>query len=505
MNESTLSRGPIDRFADACVRWIAPIAVTITVAAVYWTPTIRDPYDLQLSAPAHVAPGNLVPLRAYLFVPDNDQDAETQSTKIKVRISSERAISIEETTLTKISPLDGSSGMIRAPIEGGAYSLIAIAEQAGRQIAHIRRSVRVSNRAPSMVSNKRPLDRLQSFEAHSVQVLSNAPAPSHLELRVRGGACIPEEHCDVLIWVGNPAAKIGIEHSSNVEVSQETEEERFGIIKATLIVYGPEAEIDLVASRSSVQIARRHVRLPIALGGLAIDVSNLAQIHVDGLEASRPLLVDAYRDGHWERTGFVGEAKERTPFALPFPALEHGTWQIQVRSDPFSSANAASRIALIANQEGNEIVALAQAALARDPQDEFAKRIISRPTYPEDTSRETREAFLAASLERFVYPQPEFASSRTQNAPRVQAEMKKRAVLAAIVIGAFAFLIVGVMLRRGFQANKQAWGLMALASGTSGPSGQEKVRTTISVILIAISAGIVFAGGAIVTLRLFGQ
>jgi hypothetical protein len=79
-------------------------------------------------------------------------------------------------------------------------------------IAH----VQVRDALTEVVPQGRALRALQQFSAGAVQPERDAIAPDALSARVRGGACVPEERCTIVVLVGSPQASLQVQPNSTV-------------------------------------------------------------------------------------------------------------------------------------------------------------------------------------------------------------------------------------------------------------------------------------------------
>jgi hypothetical protein len=330
---------------------------------------------------------------------------------------------------------------------------------------------------------------------------------------VAGGACVPEAECVLHVHVGEPPAALVLEPSPSAEAlaplaapqtqgSPPASPEIAGVVTLRVKVHGPEAYLTLVAQRAGQPVARRRVRLPVALGAgaLALDTrlydAPARPRFTLGPDAG-PCLVDAQRDGLWLRSatspdcGMKGE--------LPFAALEPGLWRLQARRDPFA-ADAAGVAVLHVRPPGQgaaeRLSELAAAVLASAPDDRLARSVLAAPESHAATL-ESSAGYLLAVLEQGLVPQPAPHSSMPAARARLAHERARVRAAALWVLALSGLSLVLLVMRRGLTAADQAGRLMQAAGESSDELRRHRLRRLASVALSAALLALAFVAIAL--------
>jgi len=346
-----------------------------------------------------------------------------------------------------------------------------------------------------------PLQRFRVFPVHAE---AGAQPPSLLEPRVVGGACVPEVRCDLLVLVGEPAATVSVEPSGAVTPQDAGAEPTSGLVHLPVVTHGPDAQVELVARRDGELVARRSVRLPVALassklafGGDGLDVVQRAPatpgLHVAGLEDERGVIVDAWRDGVWERTGSVPPGEVADGFPVPFEPLTPGLWRIQARTDPFSADSAATRL-LHVTEPGRSARASFDALVGRarsEWQDPLADDVAAHVDDPEMGA-----AFLLAAPELDLIPQPIAVSGQLQQATGLddrRVRIRWAGALAVLLAG----IVVAVLVwRRGVRAGSQARAILTAAGDEEAQSERARRRGALTALAYAAAIALAFLAAA---------
>jgi hypothetical protein len=370
-----------------------------------------------------------------------------------------------------------SAGELTLPnLEGATWTLDARTRVGDRPVSAKAR-VHVTATSPPRALEERSLRVLQQFSEGPIVAAPNEVAPSSLRVRIAGGACVPELPCHAFVHVGEPAARIRIESNSAVsEIASPPSAAAAisgdvpipatttGVVELSFVTHGPEAELWLTAERDGRKVARRAVRLPIAMAALHLETSALMygpsevpRLRVPGSDEG--CIVDAFADGQWERTGSLARCDRDT--ALPF-ALPPGMHRLQVRRDPFSSDTCGVALIILrgAESQTDALSALALAARALDPDDPIVRAAIDRPASIDRASA----GYLAALLERGIATLPApvtgYADELAEQQRR-QARLRNLS-LFALALGALALVLsVG---RRGLSAGARAREFLARES-----------------------------------------
>jgi hypothetical protein len=467
-------------------------------------------HDLQLIVAEAAPAGELLPMRALLYTGLRALDGpRLLAHEVHVRLRDSGGRTLSETRLrpsrTGRSDLEGA---LRVP-EAARGRLTIAAETAveGERLA-LTAPLAIAER-PGLVPEGRALRVLQQFSAGPIQPepgASDAAAagggpPDRLEARVAGGACVPEEQCGLFVHVGEPAAAIWVEGNSTLTpsvASARPSGETGGIVELSVVTHGPEAQLWLRVERAGRPVARRSVRLPVALGAVRLRASALRfqapaspRLGVFGGEGG--CIVDAFRDEAWVRSG---SSPRCTPeIDAPFATLSSGTYRLQARRDPFSADSAGvALVRVLAPDETAEATLreLATRVAALEPRDAFAREVLAGRMPDSDGAEAAALGYLAAALESGVIAQPRARSDYSGERARLSAERKKLRVLsiAALALGALALaLAVG---QSGLRASGRA-DLLLMAAGQPELSRRRaRMRAGWTVALSVLSLVLVF-------------
>jgi hypothetical protein len=497
---------------EGLVRVGAPLAVALLFAAVLLRSGAAPDRDLQIITASKVAPGRPMAIRAlWLEGLRRPEGPSLVHGPVAVRLVDERERAIAEARLTP-SAVAGMEGVLDVPPEAsGALSLRGRAAfNSGASVVHAPLQVRPE--PPELKRRGRLASPLQQYHAFALKLEGEAPAPRPFEVRVQGGACVPEHPCVLRVWVGEPAASLTLEATGAVEVVEDGTPVTDGIATVTLVVHGPEADAVLQAVRDGHVVARRTVRLPIAQGAPVLLVDSpmptapaSPSLRLLGPAPGAPVIVDAFREGQWERTGST-RVGDNGSLTFPFADLDAGVWRIQVRTDPFAAGSAAARVLVVRSpeEEGEGAVrALAQRAEALALSDPFARRVLASEILG-DASAEDQVAFLAALQELDLVEQPTALSGYVQETVGAEATIDAWRVLAALGVGLVGLLVGAYLLWRGWRAAREADQLLSEAMSDLEP---RTVRPGAPAVLgLALAIALIFALVAlfIVTRGTFG-
>jgi hypothetical protein len=391
-------------------------AATLVLAAAMWLVIVDQSAepddDLRIQVPPQVAPGmDFVPMRAQVYTHLRDAEGGPRFANTPVEVRLERASDAAVLSRTRLQPSRGGSdleGRLAVPraLPNAPLKIVAGVTESG-VLLQITTPLRIGSDADRSAVTRaaaRPVRALQRFSAGAITVAAGErePAPGALAVQVRGGACVPELPCHVLVYVGEPAASVRIRANSTLSIANAAERApTAGVLAFEVQTHGPEAELWLEAVRAGRLVARRVVRLPVALAALHTELNDLIFVQASAprlvaLAADGGCIVDAFRDGHWIDTGSIATCARPSP--LPF-ALPWGLSRLQVRSDPLSADTAGVVLAYLrrSDQSLAEVTAeLASAATRAAPEDAFAAACRSRP---DDCTTPASLGYLAAILE----------------------------------------------------------------------------------------------------------
>jgi len=308
--------------------------------------------------------------------------------------------------------------------------------------------VQVRDAPESQIPQGRAVRALQQFAPGPIQAEPSAIAPDALAVRVRGGACVPEQPCKLAVAVGSPKAALHVQSNSTLSASaaaQRASLETDGVVILDVTTHGPEAELWLVAERAGQRVARRAVRLPIAMGALSAApnrrvVQSSGELTLHSPAATSGCIVDAFQHGRWRETGSLAPCD--TPRQLPFE-LGPGLWRLQLRRDAFSEQTAGVATVYVrgANEPPEEIaLAFARAAQQLAPDDRFVRECL---THPQPCSDANAIEYLAASADigLLALPRPVTSYAARLEHARAQAARMRWLALGALCLGALGLVL----------------------------------------------------------------
>lgn len=475
------------RIARVCVRLVLPLAVLATVIAVFFGEEMGIDHELQLIAPASATPGGELPIRAIVLGSlGAPEGPELVSASVDVRLIAPDGAVLSRHTLEP-SVAGGADGWISIP--RGAPTRLTL-----RAVARVDREGVASARTTVEVGETRSAPRvgrlahaMQHFEASPVAVPEGQIPPTPFEPRVVGGACVPEARCDVLVHVGEPAAAIGLESSGQATVLATAAEETSGLVRVSLVAHGPEAHVVLLASRGGVVVARRGLRLPIALATPSMTLAERnpsapASPEVEIAVVGEPpgVIVDAFQGGVWTRTGAMRPTETAT--AAPVGALGAGLWRLQAHTDPFATGRCAIRYLLV----GRSLEA------ARPEIEALGGEASPPPPGPP----ELQLAWALAPLEVGPRQLPRPARGHEEDLARLQSrrQILRMAAIGAMLLG--LIVLVVVFLRRGIDAALTAQRVMEATGDPELASARHRRRTLLSALSIVATVLLAFLAAA---------
>lgn len=464
---------------ELLVRVGAPLAVAVLFSSVILAGSGVPDRDLHLISPDGALSGRPMGLRALLIEGLEDPGrASIRSDPVDVRLVDDGR-TVARTRLEP-SSVAGLEGLLPVPEHArGALQVRAqVASDDGG--TEVYAPVTLGDGAPRVPMRGRLASALQQYLPFAVRRVDDAEPPVPFEVRVVGGACVPEVPCRVLVWVGEPAASVAIEPTRAVTWEQ-TEpaaqpSETAGIEALTVVVHGPEGDLHLVASRDGRPVARRTVRLPVAQGAPVVRLERaLARapagpaLRLDGVEPGTAVLVDGFRNGYWERAGST-RVEDDGSIALPFPSLGPGVWRLQVRPDVLSVETVGTRL-LSVHADGTDpasaLRALAERTRALGFEDRFATAVLEGRA-PAGVPLETQAAFLAANHELEIVPPPDARSSYVQRIVGAEATIDVWRVAAATGVLLVGLGVAVYLWWRGVRAGREARRILAESGEEAG-------------------------------------
>jgi hypothetical protein len=454
----------------------------VSFASLWLSERSRVLDDLQLSSEATARPGETLALRAfYLRDVDAPRGPELARTEVRVRLLDAHERELGHTMLRPGRGDFSMEGQIVLPAAGhGSLTLEARAELPDRRPIVCRRTIDVRADAPLLVPRAREAAPLSLLSLGAVRPVEGAAGDDlRLEPRVVGGACVPEQLCRVLVWMGARAA-LRLRHDAALKLESLTPQgETEGFVAVELRVFGPEASLSLDALRAGARVAERSLRLPVALGEarLAVPHSLLDQPRDVGLDVVLPPgrkqgIVDLFLAGRWSRTrAFEGASDGTAHVALPAEWFAPGLVRVQAHADRFAGEGAGARLVYV--RAPGESAAQALRAIGRKVRGAgFAALPLSAEgDLPAHADPEQSAAFLLASIEGLRVPLPRSVSGRPPELARLsRAQAALRFGVGGMLM--LSALVVGLtLMRRGFSAQAEARAILDEAA-TAGAEGE---------------------------------
>lgn len=498
--------------ADRVALVLLPTALALGFAALLAFEPRAPDADLRVAAAPGVASGGSLGVRGFVLTGVADPRGPGLATPtVAVRAVDAAGVERGRVTLAP-TPLDTLAGTL--PIDAaarGALRLEArVVDGLDEDVAPVTLEARATP-VPAPVEG-RLASPLAQLRLGPVEGVGAGPAPDRLDVRVVGGACVPGAPCEVLVHVGRPAAAVAIEAPDVVEVlgAPDPAGATSGLVALRVRVTGPEAPVTLVARRGGVVVARRPLRLPLALGAPVLDVGgplgvapDAPRARVTHLEGRPGLVVDVYRDGAWARAGSApAGAEDRTTLPLPGPPLGPGLWRVQVQVDRFERGLTGVRLRWVSAPGGGGRAAvrgLAEHLRARGADDRFLGDVVARG----DLGPPARvAAFLLAAREAELAVPPEPRGSREAALAAVAVERRRfRWLLAAffVLAGVWVAAYVG---RRGLRASAEAASLLVEAGDLDAANPRRRWRDRLAVLAVVAAVGLAFVAGAMIVLAL---
>ena len=453
-------------------RLVVPLAVFAVVIAVFVGERSSIDHEVLLIAPDEVQLGNPVPFRSIVFGQLGAMEGP-QLTPAHVTVRLMRGEQTIAETALRDSALGGMEGGLPVfEADAGEYVFEAQARIDGEVVASVRRPVNVVASPLHSTRVGRPATELQTLALEAVEIIEGETPPSRLDVRVVGAACVPEQPCTLLVHVGEPAAAVGVVGADRfAEVTG-------GIAAVEVTVHGPESRMVLEARRDDRVVARRAMRLPIALA-----TPSLVQVEdrfVAAVLAQRShVIVDAFTgDDAWIHS--VTVPLDEDGFALPFD-LPTGLFRVQVRADPYSADRSAVRWVAI-----GEPASLLEGWGGAPP--------------PGDPALQFR--WLTAPHEASVVPQPMGRSGLQDDLQRLAERQQSLRWIALVAMLLGIVVAVLVFLRRGIDSAIQAQRVMDETGDPELMSARHRRKTWLGALAIVFTVILAFVGAfALIVVR----
>lgn len=500
--DSAAARG--QRFTLA-LRCLAALSALLALSSLWSVERSRAPHDLQLSSERGARPGEQIALTALLF---HDVDAVegaklvTPPTQVRLLDEAQRELARTNLRATPIATLEGALALPAG--RSGTFTLLARSKHEAREL-EVRRELDVSDSPPTLPALGRSAGALQQLSQGPLRLLGTEPPPDRLELRVVGGACVPDLPCKLLVWVGEPGAALGLRRTASVEPAGSSAETT-GIATLSLIVRGPQAESVLEVRRAGALIAERSLRLPLGLAEVSLAAPrSIVEADHTTLGFTPPpgrdyAIFDLFVRGRWAFTETVS-AGER--FTLP-KTLTPGLVRVQARVDRFSSESSGSRLLYLRAPGEDERAALTRLTRQVAEQPELDRSATSAWVHaPPPFTREDPQlaaAFLLAPLESLRVPLHPPASGRASELARLERArgITRYGVAGALVLSA---LVIGLSIgRRGLSAAEQASAILDDARSDGGdpvPVRGSPLGERLRVLALVLAVAAAFLAGAL--------
>ncbi len=480
---------------DWIVRLGVPLAVLVTVLAVFFGEELGVDHEVSLFTGA-ARRGHPMPIRAVVLTGlHRPEGPALASLPVDVTLRAPEGAELGRTRLGA-SPAGGADGAIAIPADApDVVELRAVARLEGRGVATATRRLDLREVPAPETLEGRLAHGTAHFSEGPIELTFEGPAPSVLATRVVGGACVPEHPCEVLVHVGAPGARVRFAPSPAISPGAAPAAPTAGLARLVVTVHGPEAQILLEALKDDLVVARRAVRLPVALATPGVTIADRLRVPDGGAPSihamvlgDRPgVIVDGYAEGRWIATASV--TPRDTAFEPPL-ALGPGVHLLQVHTDPFTATHAATRfVATRAVSIDRALAALA--ALGGDLPEEV-------PPGPD----ELRFAWSAASLEVGHYELPAPVRGYEQDLAALVARQRLLRTVALVAMGLGLVVLVLVFLRRGISAALEAQRVMEATGDPELASARHRRRTLLSALAIVATVVLAFlAAGAMIVAR----
>lgn len=454
-------------------------------------------HALQIAAPTEALPGAPLPLRAYLMRGIAEGDTPTLiGADVEVRLW-RREPGAPQVQLSsgwlEVAPPEATEGItmegtLEAPTEPGRYVLEALASSEGSVLASVAVPLTVSAEAEPASELGRLAPTLSHFALGPVTLEPSESPPSAFEARVEGGLCVPDQICSLVVDLGSGGYELRVEPGPSVRVVEGVDlEDRYARVRVR--VSGSEGDLTLALSREGRLIARRSVRLPVALATpyFAPERPFVREGRLPSLLAPPPgrtqLWIDVARDGHFVRTmtlpplfgdGHEGDPTGPSALDVDLSGLAPGLYRVQVRADAFPTESVTGRLVRIG------------------PASEVSP--------PFDVQGPLAFAFEAAGVETTTLALPRLVSGLPDDLARIEAGQSVVRVVALAAMLIAAVLLVLAVLRRGIASDADAQKVLDEAGAEEDPVARRHQRMTLVLSVLALALALL-TGVALIAAR----
>jgi hypothetical protein len=482
------------RWALAIMRYAAPACAALALVLVMAAGVADLNDDLQVFVATELPSGAThLPMRGLRYGRLLEIDGPVLLREpVAVELASNQVLSSGSLEPAPEGLIDLETNVALPPMRAGDWIRVHARAKDQKPPLEVYAHVHVREQLEPVIPQGRALRALQQLAPGAVQVEPHAIAPDALYVRARGGACVPEQTCRLAVHVGSPQAALRVQDNSTLTAATRGSEETPGVVVLDVTTHGPEAELWLIAERAGQRVARRAIRLPIAMAALRADTNKLVVERSSALTIASPAaaggcIVDAFQNGHWRETGSLSACS--TPSRLPFE-LGPGLWRLQLRRDAFSTetAGVASVYVQSANEPPEQIAAIwARAAQQLAPDDRFARACA---TAPERCTNASALEYLAATSEigLLQLPSPVSGYALRLERSREQATRMRWLALAALCLGA-----VGLVLSVGRTGVRAGVRVSLLFLDDPRAARRARLRSVLLTAASALSLLLVFA------------
>ncbi len=470
------------------LRSLALVASLASLFALWTGERARIEDDLQLFAEPRARPGETLALQAlFLEHVDAPEGPTLTTTEVRVRLLDAAGSELAVTDLAA-SALDTMEGSLRVPaVAQGRLRLEASVQAPGGEASDVTqltvsRGLEVSSDAEVAPASTRLAGPLQHLSVGELKATGTEQAPVPFMPRVVSGSCVPEQVCQLLVWVGEPASAVEVVDNAQVSSAAKPEPatETAGLVTLALRVHGAEAQVTLLATRNGVPVGERALRLPVALGEAVITArsslaASLSEVSLSLIPAPgrEHVILDTFLAGRWARSHTVRAASLSQAVRLDSAPEAFGLVRLQARSDRYSGEGSATRMVYV--QQPGQSAADALAAVARAAREAGLSEGLTDafertppPGFAADAARWA--SFALAPFEEMRMAIPTAMSGRPAQVARVDRVRTFVRFGVGAMLVCCAFVVGASVLRSGLSASDEAAAVLNEANeATSSP------------------------------------
>ena len=438
---------------------MSPVAVAVILAALWMAGAPASTPDLRLSAPLVAQPGTTIGVRAWQVDQDADGLTVILAPSVSIELRNAAGMLLANTELTE-SLVQGVEGRVQVPSRvDGVLSLVALAEIDGDQIS-VERDLYVQESIEPRLLKGREVNSFQGYELGPIRTADPRRSVAALDPRIEEGACAPELHCWLSVWVGDEAAAVRVRPVAGVRVGDRVVRPSNGFARFRLVVAGSEGRVEVEAlGEGDVVIASREVRLPVVPGGIVTRASvaaGVVELEWEQLGGRGPVLVDVFAGRRWV------DATSLSPEAPRVGAPGPGVWRLQARTDLFSDNTAGVAHVVVANPDGPRPAQQAAAAILaeadREGLDPLAVAVIEGDVPPEGSEDLLRALFAVPNFDVVSIGPATTARLGVDQALENEQELRRWQAAAAILL--IGLMVSMVLLRVELLAQARARALL---------------------------------------------